>query len=110
MVDSTMTLSAPTYGTWPTVDSLQVKEDARMAVMSAMVDNMDQNVGKLINKLKQMGKLDNTLIMFASDNGVCTEGSEDNTLNVHTSRKRMSKLFILRLVLKQLLNSILLYP
>jgi len=85
MVDSTMTLSAPTYGTWPTIDSLQVKEDARMAVMSAMVDNMDQNVGKLINKLKQMGKLDNTLIMFASDNGACTEGNENNTFNVAQS-------------------------
>ena len=85
MVDSTMTLSAPTYGTWPTVDSLQVQEDARMAVMSAMVDNMDQNVGKLINKLKQMGKLDNTLIMFASDNGACTEGKETNSFNVPQS-------------------------
>ena len=85
MVDSTMALSAPTYGAWPTVDSLQAKEDARMAVMSAMVDNMDQNVGKLIAKLKQMGKLDNTLIMFASDNGACTEGNENNSFNVPQS-------------------------
>ncbi|MEI7677223.1 MAG: sulfatase-like hydrolase/transferase, partial [Bacteroidales bacterium] len=53
--------------------------------MSAMVDNMDQNVGKLIAKLKQMGKLDNTLIMFASDNGACTEGNENNSFNVPQS-------------------------
>ena len=78
IVDSTMTLSAPTYLAWPTVDSLQAKEDARMAVMSAMVDCIDQNIGKLVNKLKEMGQLDNTLIMFASDNGACTEGSENN--------------------------------
>jgi len=78
IVDSTMTLSAPTYGAWPTIDTLQAKEDARMAVMSAMVDNIDQNIGKLIEVLKQRGQLENTLIMFASDNGACTEGSEAN--------------------------------
>lgn len=83
MVDSTMTLSAQTTDNWAslTVDEKD-KEDARMAVMSAMVDCIDQNVGKLIAKLKQMGKLENTLIMFASDNGACTEGNENNTFNV----------------------------
>jgi arylsulfatase A-like enzyme len=89
MVDSTMALSAPTYAAWPTVDSLQAKEDARMAVMSAMVDNMDQNVAKLINILKQRGQLDNTLIMFTSDNGACTEGSEVSLSNNGTLNFRV---------------------
>jgi arylsulfatase len=39
-----------------------------------MVDRVDQNVGRLIKKLEDQGKLDNTLIMFLSDNGACAEG------------------------------------
>ena len=48
--------------------------DARaMAVHAAMVDRMDQNIGKLIAKLKQTGQLDNTVILFLSDNGASPE-------------------------------------
>ena len=34
-----------------------------------MIENMDQNIGKLIDHLKQTGQYDNTLIVFTSDNG-----------------------------------------
>lgn len=34
-----------------------------------MIENMDQNIGKLIEHLKQIGKYGNTLIIFTSDNG-----------------------------------------
>ncbi|HXH98847.1 MAG TPA: arylsulfatase [Sphingobacteriaceae bacterium] len=48
--------------------------DARaMAVHAAMVDRMDQTIGKLIKKLKEKGELDNTLIFFLSDNGASYE-------------------------------------
>lgn len=47
--------------------------DTRMAVYAAMVDRLDQNVGKVLDKLKQMNELDNTLIIFLSDNGGCHE-------------------------------------
>ncbi|MDB5015106.1 MAG: Arylsulfatase [Daejeonella sp.] len=51
--------------------------DARaMAVHAAMVDCLDQNVGKLINELKRTGELENTLIMFLSDNGASAERPE----------------------------------
>jgi arylsulfatase len=51
--------------------------DARaMAVHAAMVDCLDQNVGKLIAELKKTGELDNTLIMFLSDNGASAERPE----------------------------------
>lgn len=51
--------------------------DARaMAVHAAMVDCLDQNVGKLINELKRTGELDHTLIMFLSDNGASPERPE----------------------------------
>lgn len=41
----------------------------KMEVYAAMVDNMDQNVGKVLNKLKELEKDENTLIVFISDNG-----------------------------------------
>ena len=42
---------------------------AKMEVYAAMVDNMDQNVGKVLDKLKALKKDKNTLIIFISDNG-----------------------------------------
>lgn len=42
---------------------------AKMEVYAAMVDNMDQNIGKVLAKLKELKKDDNTLILFISDNG-----------------------------------------
>lgn len=44
-----------------------------MAVHAAMVDCMDQGIGRIIAALKQTGKLDNTLIIFLSDNGASPE-------------------------------------
>lgn len=41
---------------------------------AAMVDRVDQNVGKLVAHLKQADAFDNTLILFLSDNGGCREG------------------------------------
>ncbi|MDB4584754.1 sulfatase-like hydrolase/transferase [Draconibacterium sp.] len=38
-------------------------------VYAAMVDCMDQNIGRIINKIKERGQLDNTFILFFSDNG-----------------------------------------
>lgn len=42
-----------------------------MEVFAAMVDLVDQNVGRLVDFLKEQGVLDNTLILFCSDNGAC---------------------------------------
>lgn len=41
----------------------------KMEVYAAMVDNMDQNVGKVLATLKELKKDENTLIIFISDNG-----------------------------------------
>jgi arylsulfatase A-like enzyme len=48
-------------------------QDSRMAVYAAQVDRLDQNVGKIVAKLRESGQLDNTLIFFLSDNGACAE-------------------------------------
>lgn len=48
--------------------------DARaMAVHAAMIDNMDQGIGRIISALKQTNELENTLIIFLSDNGASAE-------------------------------------
>lgn len=44
-------------------------EDLRMAVFASMIDRIDQNVGKLVKQLEELGVADNTLIIFHSDNG-----------------------------------------
>jgi arylsulfatase A-like enzyme len=48
--------------------------DARaMAVHAAMIDRMDQGIGRIITALKETKQLDNTLIIFLSDNGASPE-------------------------------------
>ncbi len=45
----------------------------KMAIHAAMVDRMDQEIGRLIAQLKAMNAFDNTIIFFASDNGASAE-------------------------------------
>ncbi|HVJ85134.1 MAG TPA: arylsulfatase [Caulifigura sp.] len=45
----------------------------KMAIHAAMVDRMDQEIGRVIAQLKAMGAFENTLIFFASDNGASAE-------------------------------------
>ena len=48
--------------------------DARaMATHAAMVDRMDQGVGRIVSALRETGELENTLILFLSDNGASPE-------------------------------------
>lgn len=60
------------------VPAQPVPEDAawdqrNMEVYAAMVDRMDQGVGRLIAELKAAGRLDNTLLCYMQDNGGCAE-------------------------------------
>ena len=45
-----------------------------MEVYAAMVDRMDQGLGRIINALEERKMLENTLIIFIADNGGCAEG------------------------------------
>ena len=59
---------------WSSLTTKEKQEKAHlMAVYAAMVDRMDQGIGRVIAKLKEIGKYDNTLILFMSDNGACAE-------------------------------------
>ncbi len=46
----------------------------RMAIYAAQIDCLDQNVGRLVARLKELGQFDHTLILFLSDNGSSAEG------------------------------------
>ena len=59
----------------PAWESVENKEesDLAMAVYAAMVDRMDQNIGRVLRKIHELGKEENTLVLFLSDNGACAE-------------------------------------
>jgi arylsulfatase len=50
--------------------------DHRMAVYAAMIDRVDQGIGKLLDKIREKRDLDNTVIMFLADNGACAESHD----------------------------------
>ncbi len=64
---------APLVGDWDKV-KLKDWESACMEVYAAMVDNMDQGIGRIVRALDETKQLDNTLILFLQDNGGCAEG------------------------------------
>ena len=51
----------------------RVFQATKMAIHAAMVDRMDREIGRVIDQLKAMNALDNTVIFFASDNGASAE-------------------------------------
>ncbi len=61
--------------TVPPWKSVKLKnwEASKMAAYAAMVDHMDQSIGRLIAELKSLDQFDDTLILFLSDNGGCAE-------------------------------------
>ena len=57
---------------WKSLSAKDKKWEARrMEVFAAMVDVVDQNIGRLISHLKKKGVWENTLFLFCSDNGAC---------------------------------------
>ncbi|MCM4167125.1 Arylsulfatase [Arenibacter antarcticus] len=86
IVKSNSILSSRTL-TIPSWDSVENKEDwaFRMQVYAAMVDRMDQGIGKVIKQLEKAGELDNTLIVFISDNGGSAENVESRNLDIDGS-------------------------
>lgn len=51
----------------------KIDMDKRMAIYAAQIDCMDQGIGRIIQTLKKNNQLDNTMILFVSDNGGCLE-------------------------------------
>ena len=60
----------PPIQPWNTLSPIQKDFAAKiLAVHAAIIENMDKNIGKLIQYLKNTGQYDNTIIVFTSDNG-----------------------------------------
>ncbi|CAL1518705.1 arylsulfatase [Chitinophaga sp. MM2321] len=77
IINNKTTLSPRDTGVkpWATLPAKTRKEMAeKMAVYAAQVDRMDQGIGQILDKLKQTGKDENTMVIFLSDNGGCAEG------------------------------------
>jgi arylsulfatase len=67
---STNTPMASGLPTWEQLTEEQRQREARsMEVYAAMVDNMDHHIGRMLDYLRQTGQLDNTFVLFMSDNG-----------------------------------------
>jgi arylsulfatase A-like enzyme len=55
---------------WDSLDPFEQQiESRKMEIYAGMIDNLDVNIGRLIQGLKDLGKYDNTLFIFFSDNG-----------------------------------------
>ena len=78
LIEKYWTLSPLDVPGWETYDEEMRDElDLKMALYSAIIDRMDQNIGRIVKKLKAAGRLDNTLILFMVDNGVPGTGVHD---------------------------------
>ncbi|MFM7922102.1 MAG: sulfatase-like hydrolase/transferase, partial [Planctomycetaceae bacterium] len=63
---------APGFGDWNTMPN-KAWESACMEVYAAMVDRMDQGIGRLMHELQQTGQAEQTLVFYLQDNGGCAE-------------------------------------
>lgn len=72
-------ISSELWPTWNELDRETKKKEAkRMAVYAAMVEAMDFHIGRLIDFLEKSDELDNTMIIFLSDNGA--EGNDPRVI------------------------------
>ena len=67
----------PVVQDWDTIDHKDW-HIRNMAVYAAMIDHMDQAIGRIVGALKETGSLEDTLIIFTNDNGACSEHLSGN--------------------------------
>jgi arylsulfatase len=66
--------SHPNVKPWDSLSEAEQKKEARkMELYAGMVDNLDENIGRLIQYLKSIGQYENTVFIFMSDNGAAAE-------------------------------------
>jgi arylsulfatase len=74
LIDESYQLSEAIYPSWDSLPEEELGDEIRrMEVYAAMIDRMDQNIGLLLEKLEETGRMENTLILFVSDNGASAE-------------------------------------
>jgi arylsulfatase A-like enzyme len=77
--DTSLSARDPTQPSWEDEPD-QDWQLQRMRAYAAQVDRMDQGIGLLVDALRETGALDNTLIIFLSDNGASHEDLPKGTL------------------------------
>ena len=68
----TLPAPEPQVAAWETLEH-RAWRARNMAVYAAMIDHVDQAVGRIVGRLRRIGKLDDTLILVLNDNGACAE-------------------------------------
>lgn len=75
LLDRRWTLPETGLRRWDSLSSEEKRNSAfRMSLYAANITRLDRNVGRLISTLRDGGRLENTLILFLSDNGASGEG------------------------------------
>jgi len=97
LIEKSWPLSPPLANV-PAWDSLtaeqQVRYDHIMAIYAAVLERMDQAVGNLVDGLRERGALDNTLILFMSDNGGNAESGIPGRLEGENPGDAKSTVFV----------------
>ncbi|GAA4273698.1 arylsulfatase [Aquimarina gracilis] len=74
LIPENFKISAPTHMFWEDLsEEKKDEEDLKMAIYAAMIDRMDYNIGLVMNALREQKKLQNTIVLFLSDNGSSAE-------------------------------------
>ncbi len=74
IVDCELSERTPGVPAWDTLSAEEKDQwQIRMSIHAAMVDRMDQEIGRVLDQLRAMKAMDNTLIFFLSDNGASAE-------------------------------------
>lgn len=92
IIDDRWPLSELDVSRWETLTERQREDMAfKMALFAAIVDRLDQNIGRVVEYLQRSGELENTLLVFISDNGGTKEtglfgikGEQHTVDNYHT--------------------------
>ena len=80
--DAKLSRHDPDVQEWAKLPADERKLYARMMeVFAGFCEHMDHHVGRLIDFIDHLGELDNTLIMFISDNGASSEGGPNGSVN-----------------------------
>ncbi len=72
VIDEDSTVKWPIPAEWKELEDPQW-DIRNMEVYAAMIDNMDQGIGRIVTALKETEQFENTLICFLQDNGGCAE-------------------------------------
>ncbi|MFC0863201.1 arylsulfatase [Sphaerimonospora cavernae] len=72
---------------WEEMDEQERRVCARgMEIFAAYLSHTDAQIGRVLDYLREIGRLDDTIVMLVSDNGTSSEGGPDGSLNYHGLR------------------------